>query len=92
MAVSLTDEEMVRKLENGGQYRVLRKLIPREISASRRPEFPQVGVIVDTETTGLNRRNDELIEIGLVAFSFDELGKIGDIIGVYGGLHQPTTP
>lgn len=34
--------------------------------------FPLWGVIVDTETTGLNARKDEIIEIGIVAFSFDE--------------------
>lgn len=88
---SLTDEEMVRKLEDGGQYRILRKLVPRKIAVSRRPEFQRVGVILDTETTGVNHRNDEIIEIGLVAFTFDDFGHIGDIIGVYGGLQQPGT-
>jgi DNA polymerase-3 subunit epsilon len=83
---------MVRRLEDSGQYRILRKLIPRQLSTIRRSEFERFGVILDTETTGLNWRTDEIIEIGLVAFSFDGFGKIGDVIGVYGGLHQPTTP
>ncbi len=83
---------MVRRLEDSGQYRILRKLIPRQLSTIRRAEFERIGVILDTETTGLNWRTDEIIEIGLVAFSFDGFGKIGDVIGVYGGLHQPTTP
>jgi DNA polymerase-3 subunit epsilon len=83
---------MVRRLEDSGQYRILRKLIPRQLSTIRRSEFERIGVILDTETTGLNWRTDEIIEIGLVAFSFDGFGKIGDVIGVYGGLHQPTTP
>ncbi|SDK33503.1 DNA polymerase-3 subunit epsilon [Agrobacterium fabrum] len=89
---SLTDDEMVRKLKDSGQYRILRKLIPRQLSTIRRPEFERIGVILDTETTGLNWRTDEIVEIGLVAFSFDGFGKLGDVIGVYGGLHQPTTP
>lgn len=90
-AVSLTNDEMVRKLEDSGQYRILRKLIPRQLSTIRRSEFERIGVILDTETTGLNWRTDEIIEIGLVAFSFDGFGKIGDVIGVYGGVQQPTT-
>jgi DNA polymerase-3 subunit epsilon len=47
------------------------------------------GVILDTETTGLNHRKEEIIEIGLIAFSFDQAGAIGDITGAYGGLRQP---
>lgn len=89
---ALTDEEMVRRLEDGGHYRVLRKLIPRQIAASRRLEFQQFGVILDTETTGLNHRTDEIVEIGLVAFTFNDFGRIGDVIAVYGGLQQPSTP
>lgn len=48
------------------------------------------GVILDTETTGLNHRKDEIIEIGAVSFTFDAAGTIGDVIDVYGGLQQPT--
>lgn len=86
----ITDEiEMVRRLEETGRYRVLRKLEPRAIVDAPRPGFPLRGVIVDTETTGLNARKDEIIEIGIVAFSFDAAGNIGDVTGVYGGLQQP---
>ncbi len=48
------------------------------------------GIILDTETTGLNHRKDEIIEIGLIAFTFDERGAIGDVTGIYGGLQQPS--
>lgn len=82
--------EMVRQLEETGRYRVLRKLEPRVVVAAARPFFPLRGVIVDTETTGLNARKDEIIEIGIVAFSFDETGAIGDVTGFYGGLQQPS--
>ena len=87
----LADEiEMVCRLEETGRYRVLRKLEPRAIADAPRPGFPLRGVIVDTETTGLNARKDEIIEIGIVAFSFDAAGNIGDVTGVYGGLQQPS--
>ena len=86
----ITDEiEMVRRLEETGRYRVLRKLEARAIADVPRPGFPLQGVIVDTETTGLNARKDEIIEIGIVAFSFDAVGNIGDVTGIYGGLRQP---
>lgn len=51
---SLTDDEIVRKLEGSGQYRILRKLIPRQLSTIRRAEFERIGAIFDMETTGLN--------------------------------------
>jgi DNA polymerase III subunit epsilon len=87
----IADEiEMVRRLEETGRYRVLRKLVARTIADALRPGFPLRGVIVDTETTGLNARKDEIIEIGIVAFSFDAAGNIGDVTGVYGGLQQPS--
>lgn len=87
----LADEiEMVRCLEETGRYRVLRKLEPRAAADAPRPGFPLRGVIVDTETTGLNARKDEIIEIGIVAFSFDAAGNIGDVTGIYGGLRQPS--
>ncbi|PDT07924.1 3'-5' exonuclease [Rhizobium sp. M1] len=87
-----TDEDMARTLEESGNYRILRKLTARPIATVRRPEFSRLGVILDTETTGLNHRNDEIIEIGAVAFTFDDDGAIGDIVGIYGGLQQPSRP
>ena len=83
------ETRMVRQLEDTGRYRVLRKLQPRPVVEAPRPAFPLRGVILDTETTGLNARKDEIIEIGIVAFSFDADGAIGDVTGVYGGLRQP---
>lgn len=86
----LSDEDMVRHLEESGNYRILRRLLPRPVAGFPRAEFPRNGVIVDTETTGLNHRKDEIIEIGAIAFTFDDQGTIGDVTGVYGGLQQPT--
>lgn len=88
----LDDESMARLLEESGSYRVLRKLVGRQIVNMPRPGFPRMGVIVDTETTGLDHSKDKIIEIGAVAFTFNDEGHIGDVTGVYGGLQQPTVP
>ncbi|CDM60826.1 3'-5' exonuclease (plasmid) [Rhizobium sp. T136] len=85
-----SEEDMVRHLEESGNYRILRRLIPRPVAGFSRAEYPRNGVIVDTETTGLNHSKDEIIEIGAIAFTFSDQGTIGDVTGVYGGLQQPT--
>lgn len=83
-------EAMAGRLEATGNYRILRRLRPRPVIERPRPEFPRKGIILDTETTGLSHRRDEIIEIGIVAFTFDDDGRIGDVTGVYGGLRQPS--
>ena len=87
--VGLSDEDMVRHLSETGRYRILKKLVPRDVTSSVRPGFPLKGIILDTETTGLSARKDEIIEIGVIAFTFDAEGRIGDVTGIYGGLRQP---
>lgn len=90
---STPDEaEMVRLLQATGRYQILKKLEPRAIVTTPRPGYPLRGVILDTETTGLDARKDEIIEIGLIGFTFNEEGEIGDVTGVYGGLQQPSIP
>ena len=80
-------------LEASGQYRVLRRLQPRVVVPSRvAVPGEKVAVIVDTETTGLDHTRDEVIEIGMVAFSYDEDGSIGDVVGTFNALREPSVP
>lgn len=80
-------------LENSGQYRVLRRLQPRPVITARMVvPGERVAVIVDTETTGLDHTRDEVIELGMVALSYNEDGRIGDVIGTYNALREPTVP
>lgn len=85
-------EAAAQRLEASGDFRVLRKLVPRTLVARSESLFPRLGVLVDTETTGLNHQTDEVIEVGAVSFTFDDNGVIGDVVGVYSGLRQPSMP
>lgn len=85
-------EELARRLEAGGDYRVLRKLVPRPLVERSESRYPNLAVLVDTETTGLHHARDEVIEIGAVAFTYEDGGNIGDVVGIYSGLRQPSSP
>ncbi|MDR6831648.1 DNA polymerase-3 subunit epsilon [Bosea sp. BE271] len=86
------DEATAQRLEQTGRFKVLRRLVPRPIVPRAHSPFPNLAVLVDTETTGLQHARDEIIEIGAVAFTYDSDGAIGDVVGVYSGLRQPSEP
>ena len=92
LPLGMSEADMVRYLQATGRYRILSKLEPRGVDDQVDPAFPLRGLILDTETTGLNARKDEIIEIGIVAFCFNEQGEVGPVTAVYGGLQQPSAP
>ena len=83
-------EKAVRLLEDSGEFKVLRKLSFRPITPREESPYARLGVLVDTETTGLSHLTDEIIEVGAVAFTYDDDGAIGHVVGVYSGLRQPS--
>jgi DNA polymerase III subunit epsilon len=86
-------ETAARMLEATGDYRILRRLTPRPIVVSRTAfHGEKIAVILDTETTGLDHTRDEVIELGMVAFTYDEEGRIGDVIGTFNALREPSVP
>ncbi|KAB0679136.1 3'-5' exonuclease [Aureimonas leprariae] len=87
-------EDAARRLEETGLYRVLRRLEPRPVRAAARPApgaETRLGIVVDTETTGLDHSRDEVIELGMVAFSYDGDG-IRDVVDVFSALGEPSVP
>ena len=83
-------ESAARLLEAHDDYRVLRRLQPRPVDpAYRLGPGESIALLVDVETTGLDHRCHEVIEIGMVAFTHDAEGRIGPVLGVLGMLHEP---
>jgi len=63
----LSPEQMALALEQHPDYKVLRRLVPRhEFNPSRPGQILQRGVVLDTETTGLNVDADQVIELGMI--------------------------
>jgi DNA polymerase-3 subunit epsilon len=86
-------EHLAAQLEAHPDYRVLRRLAPRTQFAIPDDRPMLKGVIVDTETTGLDPANDKIVEIGLVVFEFDpETGQAFRVLATYDSLEDPGIP
>lgn len=92
----LTDEQaesIAQQLETNANYRVLRKLAPPSAFAEPDGRLLAKGIIVDTETTGLNQDADKIMEIGLVVFEYDpETGQAYRVLESFGALEDPGIP
>ena len=86
-------ETLVQTLSAYPDYRVLRRLKARTQLADPPGHSLHRGVIVDTETTGLDARKDKIIEIGMIVFDYDPVtGQPIQVSGTYGGLEDPEFP
>ncbi len=79
-------------LERTGEYRVLRRLRPFAASDEPAGEPTYLGLILDTETTGLDPATDEVIELGIIAFSYGASGRIYRVRQRFNQLHEPGRP
>lgn len=85
-------EAIAQWLEKNEDYRVLRRIKMRDDFAGQ-VDSPVKVVIVDTETTGLNFEQADLIEVGMIAVEVDQqTGLVGRVISSYGGLEDPGVP
>jgi DNA polymerase III epsilon subunit-like protein len=67
---------MAETLSRLADYRVLRRLVPRVPSAPAAGLETKTAILIDTETTGLDHRKDEVIELGMVKFDYTSATEI----------------
>ena len=86
-------EALASRLEHHPDFRVLRRLDTSRSPPALAGSDISRGVILDTETTGMDPAADKLIELGLLAFEYSrESCQIGRVLGSYSGLEDPGRP
>jgi DNA polymerase-3 subunit epsilon len=83
---------MADALSRSPDYRVLRRLVPRApIQTPRGPDV-RTGILLDTETTGLDHAVDEIIELGMIRFDFTADGHVVGIRDAFAAFREPSAP
>lgn len=80
---------LAEALAGSPDYRVLRRLVPRPLSAPPAGLETRVGILLDTETTGLDHARDEIIELGMVKFDYTKDGRIVGVRDTFSAFNQP---
>lgn len=87
------DPELVATaLERNGDYRVLRRHKPRRSFDVPGDAEVRNGLIIDLETTGLDPAYHEIIEVGMLPFTYTVDGRLVAAGVPYGSFQQPFGP
>lgn len=85
------DGETVTLRKFGGAYNIPNYVTPEWLAENA--EKIRTGVVIDVETTGLNKKSDSVIEIGLRKFRFNRAnGDLVESVQSYSGLQDPGKP
>ena len=86
-------ETYARVLEESGQYRVLRRFVPPRRYAEPDAQPHRTAIALDVETTGLDPRNDAIIQLAVVAVAYSaETGRIFEVIAPLTSFEDPQRP
>ncbi|MGY4510221.1 3'-5' exonuclease [Bradyrhizobium sp. USDA 3650] len=83
---------MADTLARSPDYRVLRRLVPRPTSMPASGRETRTGILLDTETTGLDHAMDEIIELGMVKFEYTPDGRIVGVRDTFSAFNEPSEP
>ena len=87
-----TLDALANRLEASEDYRVLRRLRPSVLRHRPKGRGLRTGLFMDLETTGLDPRQDEIIEIGMVPFIYRIDGTLLGTMPAFSRLREPSIP
>jgi DNA polymerase-3 subunit epsilon len=79
-------------LSRSSDYRVLRRLVPRTPVVPSIDSKTKAAVLLDTETTGLDARKDQILELGMVKFDYLPDGHIVGLRDTFSAFNEPSVP
>ena len=83
-------KDAVQLLDAHPDYRLIRRIQSRTAYAESEAQNLSRGVVVDTETTGINADKDAIIELGMVLFEYDErTGQAYRVLASFDQLEDP---
>ncbi len=83
----------VSLLESHPDFKIIRRIAPRKTFATNDGRPLSRGVVVDTETTGVDTAKDAIIELGMVLFEYDpKTGIVYDVLETFDQLEYPGFP
>ena len=81
-------EELARQVHAHPDYLVVRKLRPISSYCSSSSPVKR-ALLVDVETTGLVHNTDAIIELGVILFTYDDSGRVVDVLAAESWLDDP---
>jgi DNA polymerase-3 subunit epsilon len=85
-------ESLIKQLEDTGDYKVIRRLKPTERYHADNDADKKIAIYLDTETTGFDSTTEEIIELAMIPFEYDEQGRIYRVLPAYNELQDPGFP
>ena len=85
-------DKLADELVQTGDYKVIKRFEPVEYYNENSSDEIKIGIYLDTETTGMDADEDEIIELALVPFEFDKAGNIYRLLPAYNAFQDPGLP